>query len=52
VSVEVNEPLGGTWRILRSSHEWQKTDAWAVQFNLPVAADGVTTLNYRVQVTY
>jgi hypothetical protein len=52
VTVEVNEPLGGTWRILRSSHEWTKSDAWAAQFNLPVAADGTTTLNYRVQVTY
>jgi hypothetical protein len=52
VTVEVNEPLGGTWRVLRSSHEWTKTNAWAVQFNLPVAADGSATLNYRVQVTY
>jgi hypothetical protein len=52
VTVEVNEPLGGTWRILRSSHEWTKANAWAAQFNLPVAADGTATLNYRVQVTY
>ena len=52
ISVEVNEPIGGTWRIVRSSHEWTKTDAWAAQFNLPVAADGNVTLNYRVRVTY
>ena len=52
ISVEVNEPIGGTWRIIRSTHEWTKTDAWAAQFNLPVAADGTTTLNYRVRVTY
>jgi hypothetical protein len=32
VSVEVNEPIGGTWEMLRSSHEWRKTDAWASQF--------------------
>jgi hypothetical protein len=25
VMVEVNEPIGGTWRMLRSSHEWTKT---------------------------
>ena len=36
VTVEVNEPIGGTWRIIRSSHEYTKTDAWAAQFNVPV----------------
>jgi hypothetical protein len=52
VTVEVNEPIGGTWRILSSTHEWLKTDAWAAQFQLPVAADGETVLRYRVRVTY
>jgi hypothetical protein len=52
VTVEVNEPIGGTWRILRSSHEYTKTDAWAAQFNVPVAADGSSTLKYRVRVSY
>jgi hypothetical protein len=51
VSVEVNEPIGGTWRMLRSSHQWTKTDAWAAQFAVPVAADGESTLTYRVRVT-
>jgi len=52
VTVEVNEPLGGTWRMLRSSHESTKTAAWAAQFQVPVAANGSATLNYRVRVTY
>ena len=52
VAVEVNEPLGGTWRMLRSSHEWTKTAAWAAQFQVPVTANGSGTLNYRVRVTY
>ena len=52
VTVEANEPIGGTWRIIRSTHEYTKTDAWAAQFNLPVPADGTTTLKYRVRVTY
>ena len=38
--------------MLRSSHKWTKTDAWASQFMVPVAADGTTMLNYRVRVTY
>jgi hypothetical protein len=52
VMVEVNEPIGGTWRVLRSSHEWTKTDAWAAQFKVQAAADGTATLTYRVRVTY
>jgi hypothetical protein len=52
VSVEVNEPIGGTWRMLRSSHAWTKTAAWASQFTVPVAANGTATLTYRVRVTY
>jgi hypothetical protein len=52
IAVEVNEPIGGTWRMLRSSHEWTKTDAWAAGFKVPVAADGTGVLKYRVRVTY
>lgn len=52
ITVEVNEPLGGTWRMLRASHEWTKTAAWAAQFTVPVAADGTAVLKYRVRVTY
>ena len=52
ITVEVNEPIGGTWRMLRSSHESTKTAAWASQFTVPVAADGTAVLKYRVRVTY
>ena len=52
MTVEVNEPIGGTWRILRSTHEWVKTDAWAAKFNIPVGANATSTLTYRVRVTY
>jgi hypothetical protein len=52
VSVEVNEPVGGTWRMLQASHKWNKTSAWAAQFAVPVSADGVAVLKYRVRVTY
>ena len=52
VTVEVNEPLGGTWRMLRSSHEWNKTGAWAATFAVPVAPDATAVVKYRVRVTY
>jgi hypothetical protein len=52
VTVEVNEPIGGTWRMLNSSHQWTKTAAWAAQFMVPVAADGTAVLKYRVRIGY
>ena len=52
VTVEANEPIGGTWRIIRSTHEYTKTDAWAAQFNVQVPSDSAATLRYRVRVTY
>jgi len=52
VTVEINEPIGGSWRMLQASHPWDKTAAFAAQFKVPVAADGAATLSYRVRVTY
>ena len=52
VTVDVNEPIGGTWRMLQASHAWTKTDAWAARFPVTVAADSVAVLTYRVRVTY
>jgi hypothetical protein len=52
ITVEVNEPIGGTWRMLSASHQWSKTAAWAAKFVVPVAADGTADLTYRVRVTY
>ena len=52
ITVQVNEPVGGTWRMLRSSHKWEKSEAWAAQFTVPVAVDGTAVLRYRVRVTY
>jgi hypothetical protein len=52
ITVEVNEPIGGTWRMIRSSHTWDKTAAWAAGFSVPIAADATVALKYRVRVTY
>jgi hypothetical protein len=38
--------------MLRSSHDWKKSAAWAASFTVPVAADGTSVLKYRVRVTY
>ena len=46
------EPIGGMWRMIRSSHTWNKTAAWAAGFSVPIAADATVVLKYRVRVTY
>lgn len=52
VTVEVNEPISGNWRMISSSHDHTKTAAFAAQFMVPVAVDGESVLKYRVRVTY
>ena len=52
LTVEVNEPIGGTWQMIRSSHPWKKSAAWASSFTVPVGADAAAVVKYRVRVTY
>jgi hypothetical protein len=52
VTVVVNEPIGGDWEMISSSHRWEKTAAFAARFHVPVAADGSATLSYRVRIRW
>lgn len=52
VSVTVQEPIPGTWKILQQSHASQKIDSRLVQWKIDIPAEGSATLNYRVQVSY
>jgi hypothetical protein len=52
VTVKVVEPIPGDWRMLSSSHKYKKTDAYTVEFNVPVRKDQKSTLTYRVRVKY
>src|SRR6266852_2214269 len=52
ITVEVNEPIGGDWQMIESTHKWTKTDAWAAKFQVPVAKDGTSVLKYRVRVRW
>jgi hypothetical protein len=49
VNVEVNEPIGGDWAMVSSTHKYVKTAAWAAQFHVPVAANGASVLKYRIR---
>ena len=37
------------WKILESSHDYEKTDAQTIEFRLPVEAGGETVLTYTVR---
>jgi hypothetical protein len=52
ITVEVNEPIGGSWQMLSASHAWTKTGAWDANFTVPVAQDGEATLKYRARATF
>src|SRR5580658_5937186 len=52
ITVEVNEPIGGSWEMLSSSYKFAKTAAFAAQFQVPVDKNGASVLKYRVRVTY
>ena len=52
ITVQVNEPIAGDWRMLSSTHPATKTDAWAAQFTVPAAANSEAVLTYRVRVRW
>ena len=52
ITVEANEPIGGSWEMLSSSYKFTKTSAWAAQFQVPVEKNGASVLKYRVRVTW
>jgi hypothetical protein len=51
VTIQVREPVGGSWEVLESSFPAKKIDAFTLGFDVPVAANGTATLTYRVRVT-
>jgi hypothetical protein len=52
VTVDLREPIGGSWKILQATLAPTKLDAWTTGFSVPVAADGTAVVNYRVRTVY
>ncbi|HET7842064.1 MAG TPA: DUF4139 domain-containing protein [Terriglobia bacterium] len=52
ITVLVNEPIGGDWTMVDSNFKYTKTEAFAAQFTVPVAANGESVLKYRVRVRW
>ncbi len=52
VRVQVTEPFDGDWQMIHSNIPYQKANAFAARFTLPVAAHGEAVLKYTVQVRW
>ena len=52
VVVKVVEPIPGDWKMLSSSHEFSKSEAFTAEFNIPVPKDQEVKLTYRVRMRY
>lgn len=52
VTVTLQEPIPGDWKILNHSHPSVKTASNTAQWKIDIPAEGKTTLTYRVQIKY
>ena len=52
IIVKVVEPIPGDWRMLASSHEHRKSEAFTAEFQVPVQKDGETKVTFRVRMRY
>lgn len=52
VTVTVQEPVPGDWKMLDETHKHDKAAAGTARWRVPVPANGSTTLRYRVLVRY
>jgi hypothetical protein len=49
-TVTVIEPVPGDWRVLHSTHAWEKPQAHTLRFSIPVPKKSTAKLVYRVQI--
>ena len=52
ITVTVIEPMPGDWQMVQESHPHKKDSAHTAVWNVPVPAEGKTTLTWRVRAKY
>lgn len=52
VTVEVDEPVGGFWKVVESTHDAHRISATELAFEVPVPKGGESKLVYTVEVKY
>ena len=46
------EPVPGDWQVLRSTHPYEKLEAFTARWNIPVPKEGAAKLGYRTRVRF
>lgn len=49
VVVRLVEHPGGYWEVTQTTHEYEKTEAQRIEFEIPVAADGEVVVRYTIR---
>ena len=49
-TVDVREPVAGSWKVIESSHEAESVNARTLGFTVTVPAEGSVELRYRLQL--
>ncbi|MDO8281090.1 MAG: DUF4139 domain-containing protein [Thermodesulfovibrionia bacterium] len=52
IVVKVVEPVQGDWKMISSSHDYNKTEAFTAEFNIHVPKDKEFKLNYKVRMKF
>ncbi len=52
ITVKVIEHMTGDWKILESSHEYKKQDAFRINFHVPVKKDKEEKLTYKARIRF
>lgn len=52
IIVKVVEPVQGDWKMISSSHDYNKTEAFTAEFFIPVPKDKEVKLNYKVKMKF
>jgi len=52
VTVQIQEPVPGDWKILSESLPHEKKAARLIEWKIPIAAEGEAVLTYRVRITH
>jgi len=50
INLEIKETLGRDWTILSSSHDYEKKDAYSIEFKLELPAGGKDTIRHEVRM--
>ena len=52
VTIAVLQHIWGDWEIRKSSHDWEKEDAWTAVWYVNVSKDGDVTITYTIRIRW